>query len=123
MRAQRPGPGTLRCSPAWLLAALTIASPAMAIDLDALWDFSKPALSEERFRSALAGASGDDALILQTQIARTWGLRRDFERARAILAEVERAGFEIAELKLVRLSPAEARRFYAVHEEIGRAHV
>jgi tetratricopeptide (TPR) repeat protein len=66
-----------------------IASPAMAIDLDTLWDFSKPALSEERFRAALASASGDDVLILQTQIARTWGLRRDFERARAILAEVE----------------------------------
>lgn len=34
----------------------------------------------------------------------------------AILSEVEKAGFEIRELRLVRLSPAEARRFYAVHE-------
>ncbi|HET7525527.1 MAG TPA: tetratricopeptide repeat protein, partial [Burkholderiaceae bacterium] len=62
---------------------------AMAIDVNALWDFSKPALSEERFRAALASASGDDALILQTQIARTWGLRRDFDRARAVLAEAQ----------------------------------
>jgi tetratricopeptide (TPR) repeat protein len=61
----------------------------MAIDLRPLWDFSKPALSEERFRAALATAQGDDALILQTQIARTWGLRRDFVKARAILAEVQ----------------------------------
>lgn len=61
----------------------------MAIDLRPLWDFSKPAVSEERFRAALATAQGDDALILKTQIARTWGLRRDFERARQILAEVQ----------------------------------
>lgn len=60
----------------------------MAIDLDALWKFDDPAHSEERFRAALADASGDDALILKTQIARTFGLRRDFARARAILAEL-----------------------------------
>ena len=34
----------------------------------------------------------------------------------AILSEVERAGFEILDMRLVRLTPAEARRFYAVHE-------
>lgn len=33
-----------------------------------------------------------------------------------ILAEVERAGFEILEMRLVRMTPQEARRFYAVHE-------
>ena len=33
-----------------------------------------------------------------------------------ILAEVEKAGFEIVELRLVRLTPDNARRFYAVHE-------
>src|SRR6185503_11543212 len=70
-------------------ALLLTATSAMAIDLRPLWDFSKPALSEERFRAALATAQGDDALILKTQIARTYGLRRDFERARQILAEVQ----------------------------------
>jgi tetratricopeptide (TPR) repeat protein len=64
------------------------ATTAMAIDLDALWQFDDPARSEERFRAALTQASGDDALILQTQIARTYGLRREFGRARAILAEI-----------------------------------
>jgi nucleoside-diphosphate kinase len=34
----------------------------------------------------------------------------------AILAEVERAGFEILDLRLVRLTPQESRLFYAVHE-------
>jgi tetratricopeptide (TPR) repeat protein len=71
------------------LALLLTATSAMAIDLRPLWDFSKPAVSEERLRTALATAQGDDALILKTQIARTWGLRRDFAKARAILADVQ----------------------------------
>ena len=61
----------------------------MALDVAPLWKFSDPAGSEKRFREALATASGDDAIELQTQIARTWGLRGDFEQARRILAGVE----------------------------------
>ena len=80
----------LRATIPALPALLLWAVPAMsAVDINALWDFAKPALSEERFRAALATAHGDDALILKTQIARSWGLRGDFERARAVLAEVE----------------------------------
>jgi tetratricopeptide (TPR) repeat protein len=60
----------------------------MTIDVSALWDFNKPELSEERFRSALAYASADDALLLQTQIARTFGIRRDFAQARKILSDI-----------------------------------
>ena len=70
----------------------------MATNLSNLWDFNNPEISEERFRSALAAASPEDALILRTQIARTHGLRRDFERARKVLegirAQVESAGGE-----------------------------
>lgn len=62
---------------------------AMAIDLDLLWDFSRPDMSEQRFRSALENASGDDAFILQTQIARTYGLRKDFDKARGMLRDIE----------------------------------
>jgi tetratricopeptide (TPR) repeat protein len=69
-----------------LLAATT---RTMAIDLAPLWDFGKPELSEQRFRAALATATADDALILQTQIARTYGLRRDFARARQELQPLE----------------------------------
>lgn len=61
----------------------------MAVDISKLWDFNKPELSEQRFRSALPTASSDDALILQTQIARTYGLRRDFPQAQQILANIE----------------------------------
>jgi len=61
----------------------------MPIDLAPLWDFKQPELSEQRFRAALATASPDDALILQTQIARTYGLRGDFERAQQILNSID----------------------------------
>ncbi|MBK9924723.1 MAG: tetratricopeptide repeat protein [Anaerolineales bacterium] len=61
----------------------------MTIDVSKLWDFGNPELSEQRFRSALATASAEDALILQTQIARTYGIRRDFSRAQQVLAEIE----------------------------------
>lgn len=76
-----------------LVFGLNVATPAPAgtLDLDALWDFSRPAESETRMRQALVNARGDDALILRTQIARTHGLRRDFERARAELAGIEPA--------------------------------
>lgn len=38
------------------------------------------------------------------------------KKAGLILAEVERAGFEIVDMRLVRLTEEDARRFYAVHE-------
>jgi len=54
-----------------------------------MWDFNNPELSEQRFRAALSGASPDDALVLKTQIARTYGLRGNFPEARQLLAEIE----------------------------------
>jgi tetratricopeptide (TPR) repeat protein len=53
-----------------------------------MWDFDDPAASEARFRDALERASGDDALVLWTQIARARGLQRDPVGARATLAAV-----------------------------------
>jgi tetratricopeptide (TPR) repeat protein len=61
----------------------------MAIDIGPLWDFDHPEVSEQRFREALISAAPDDQLILQTQIARTYGLRRDFARARSTLEMIE----------------------------------
>jgi hypothetical protein len=63
----------------------------MAIDVNSLWDFGKPDVSEKRLRAALDGASEGDKLVLQTQIARTYGLRREFDKAREVLAAVEPA--------------------------------
>jgi tetratricopeptide (TPR) repeat protein len=82
---------------------------AMAIDLAPLWDFNRPDVSEQRFRKALESATGDDELILQTQIARTWGLRKDFDAARQILRQMERR---------VETAGAEARARYEL--EMGR---
>lgn len=101
--------------PTRLLAALACAiAPAIAfaaIEVDALWDFSRPEVSEQRFRAALTGAQGDDRLILQTQIARTFGLRRDFAQAKAVLRELTPA---------LAAAGAEARARHAL--EWGRAH-
>jgi tetratricopeptide (TPR) repeat protein len=83
----------------------------MPINLSELWDFTKPELSEERFRSALKTASPNDALILQTQIARTYGLRRDFSEAQQILTEIE---------SRIQSGSAEAKvRYYL---ELGRTY-
>jgi hypothetical protein len=90
---------------------LVAASQAMAIDLAPLWDFERPDLSEQRFRAALATASGDNALVLQTQIARTYGLRREFERAREILRSLDAR---------MPAAGAEARARYAL--ELGRTY-
>ena len=70
-------------------AAALFATSATAIDLDSMWDFRNATVSEERFRVALKSASGDDALILQTQIARTYMLRGDFDTARGLLAAIQ----------------------------------
>ena len=83
----------------------------MAMDLAPLWDFNKPELSEQRFRDALSTASGDDALILQTQIARSFGLRKDFAKAQDILKSIEKSAASAG---------PEARARYAL--ELGRTY-
>jgi tetratricopeptide (TPR) repeat protein len=100
-----------------LLAVLAVPPAAHAApDLNALWDFTNPALSEQRFREALATAEKDqrpdDALILQTQIARTLGLRRQLDDARALLRSLEP--------RLAQAGP-EARTRHAL--EWGRNHI
>ena len=73
-----------------LLTTMTQVPAQAALDMAAMWNFNEPAQSEARFRAALATAQGDDALILQTQIARSWGLRREFARARELLLQMQR---------------------------------
>lgn len=73
------------------IALLTTSGPSMALELNALWDYGNPALSEQRFAAAMADATSDERLILQTQVARTHGIRRDFAKAREVLATVEPA--------------------------------
>jgi tetratricopeptide (TPR) repeat protein len=98
-----------------LLATLVLSVAGMAtaqVNVDVLWDYSNPALSEQRFRSALEGASADDRIVLTTQIARTFGLRRELDRSRELLRTLEPdlAG-----------ASATARARHAL--EWGRAHI
>ncbi len=81
----------MRRALAALLLALASSAAGAAVDLDALWDFADPAASEVRFREALAGANGDDALVLRTQIARTFSLRSRFDDAHRELDAIEPA--------------------------------
>jgi tetratricopeptide (TPR) repeat protein len=84
----------------------------MAIDLTPLWNFADPVTSEQNFREALRDAIDDDVLILQTQIARTHGLRKDFPQAQAILQAIE---------PQIALAGPEARVRYLL--ELGRSLV
>lgn len=69
--------------------SLGVGGQAMALDILGMWNFGDPAGTEQKFREALKTAKGDDVLILQTQIARTYGIRKDFAQAQKILKEVE----------------------------------
>jgi tetratricopeptide (TPR) repeat protein len=59
------------------------------IDIDSFWEYTNPAVSEDRFRTALISAHGDQRLELLTQIARTYGLRQRFGEAHDLLNQVE----------------------------------
>ena len=96
---------------ALLASILSGGQVAMAIDVAPLWNYADPAASEQRFRQALAGASGDDALELQTQIARTYGMRKDFATARKVLGDIES-----------RIPGAGAQAQVRWHLEFGRTH-
>jgi tetratricopeptide (TPR) repeat protein len=102
----------MRMSLVWPVAsliALMAVNPVMALDLTALWDFNQPELSESRFKQALQTANGDDVLILHTQIARSHGLRKDFDTARQVLRDIQPA--------IATAGPEAQTRF---HMEMGR---
>jgi tetratricopeptide (TPR) repeat protein len=62
------------------------------MDIEALWDYNSPEISEERFRQALAQESNPGVIgELTSQIARTYSMRRRFDEAHALLDEVERS--------------------------------
>jgi len=63
--------------------------PENSVNIDSFWEYSDPALSEQRFRAALNSAQGDVRLELLTQIARTYGLRERFDEAHKLLDEIK----------------------------------
>ena len=81
--------GPCRFGSAVVCVALAAMSAAAA-DIDALWEYADPAVSETRFRAALSGArDADERLELLSQIARTYSLRKRFGEAHALLDEIE----------------------------------
>jgi hypothetical protein len=84
---------------------------AMAeVDVNSIWNDGDLTASEARFRELAKSANADVAAVLETQIARTYGLRRRFDEARGLLARLEP--------RLSTLGP-EARARY--HLEYGRS--
>jgi tetratricopeptide (TPR) repeat protein len=79
--------------------------------IKALWDFGNPDLSQQRFQEALKTASPDAALILHSQIARVYGLKHEFEAARAYL-----------QTHAVRLSNASPEAQVCFYLENGRTY-
>ncbi|MGL4233353.1 MAG: tetratricopeptide repeat protein [Casimicrobium sp.] len=65
-------------------------STNVAALIHSLWDFNDKPESERRFREALKTASGEDALEIETQIARTFSLRRDFATSHAMLDDIQK---------------------------------
>lgn len=67
-------------------------SPLNIPDFDALWDYSRPDQTEEKFRETLLHIPEDGSAFLEllTQIARAQGLQRKFEKAHQTLDQVER---------------------------------
>jgi tetratricopeptide (TPR) repeat protein len=61
-------------------------------DFDALWDYSHPVKTEEKFREAILQIPEDDLTYLEllTQIARAQGLQRKFDKAHQTLDQVEK---------------------------------
>ncbi len=88
------------------------------IDFDALWDYGDPAGSEVRFQKALR-ETHDPAtkLEIQTQIARTFSLRRQFDESHALLDEVLREGIEAFPRAQVRYLLERGRAFNSSHNK------
>lgn len=59
------------------------------MEIEGFWEYSDPAGSEARFRTALASAQGHERLEILTQVARTYSLRKRFDDAHKLLDEIE----------------------------------
>ena len=57
-------------------------------EIDTLWDYSNPALSESRFRHALETATGSESHEIATQLARSMGLQGRFDDGHSVLDAV-----------------------------------
>lgn len=116
--------------------ALLLLPAAYALDVNAMWDYDHPDVSEQRFRDALTSAKGNDALILRTQIVRTYSLRNRFDDAQreldAIAPQLSSASAEVRVRSLLERGrtlrsagkPLDARPlFIQAYEQADRAQL
>src|SRR5919109_2449820 len=87
-------------------------------DFDALWDYSHPDKTEEKFREAILQIPEDDPVYLEllTQVARAQGLQRKFDIAHQTLDQVEKRLGNYASRAKVRYLLERGR----VHNSSGR---
>ncbi len=103
-------------------------------EIDALWEYEDPELSESQFRAAAERAKGDERLELVTQIARTHSLRGQFAEAHSVLdgieKEIARAGSRARARYLLERGrtfnsageSSQARTLFADAWELAEAH-
>lgn len=95
------------------MTAATVLASAATVDFDALWNYDDPAGTEAQFRTVRPAleAGGDHGRLLEldTQIARTQALQRQFAEAFATLETVRAA-----------LRDGEARAIIRYELELGR---
>jgi tetratricopeptide (TPR) repeat protein len=93
-------------------------------DIDSLWDYWDPSGTRPKFEAALSAAqkNGDPSLCLelQTQIARTFGLESEFDRAHALLDTVESALTDTPAIVHVRYLLERGRTFRS-SGEVGKS--
>jgi tetratricopeptide (TPR) repeat protein len=103
-------------------------------DFDALWDYSHPDKTEEKFREVILQITEDNPIYLEllTQIARAQGLQRKFDEAHQTLDQVQKRLGEYASRAKVRYllergrvqnssgHPEEARPFFEEALELAR---
>ncbi len=83
-------------------------------DFDKMWNYGDPNATEIKFKEVLANSGGKDhcyVLQLQTQIARTYGLRALFDEAHIILDGVEKQLPAKADISTVRYHLERGRTF------------
>jgi len=96
-----------------IVTAAFLAASAATIDFDTLWNYNDPAATEAKFRAVRpeVTAAGDHGRLMEldTQIARTQALQRNFDGALSTLASVHDG-----------LKPDEARAQVRYELELGR---
>ena len=94
--------------------------PNITLDFDTLWQFNKPAETRTKFEDLLLESfkKGDKSYHLQlvTQLARTYSLEGNFDKAHELLNEIEQEGIDTLPLVKVRYLLERGRTYRSAKE-------